>query len=148
MASVLADPRLYEFTGGTPPTVGQLAASYESQVAGPDRLGETWHNWIVRLADGGRAVGFVQSTVIGEEADMAWVVGARWQRRGYATEAARVMSSWLVEMGATRLVAHIHPDHVASGRVAASLGLQPTDEVDSDGEVVWSFDVGGPGTTS
>jgi len=35
-----------------------------------------------------------------------------------------------------RLVAHIHPDHLASARVAERLGLAPTDAV-QDGEVRW-----------
>jgi RimJ/RimL family protein N-acetyltransferase len=35
------------------------------------------------------------------------------------------------------VVAHIHPEHIASGKVAAALGMHRTDEVDSEGELVW-----------
>ena len=35
-------------------------------------------------------------------------------------------------------LAHIHPEHLVSGSVAAAVGLAATDEVDDDGEVVWA----------
>jgi RimJ/RimL family protein N-acetyltransferase len=35
-----------------------------------------------------------------------------------------------------QVVAHIHPDHLASGQVAARAGLRPTPER-VDGEQVW-----------
>jgi len=47
------------------------------------------------------------------------------------------MIEWLVAGGTRRMVAHIHPDHAASGKVAAALGLEPTGEVDYDGETIW-----------
>lgn len=142
MVSVLADPSLYEFTGGEPPSLEELEATYRFQVVGPDRDGETWHNWIIRLDESDEAAGFVQTTVIGNESDIAWVVGPAWQGRGIATEAARAMCAWLIGEGTHRLVAHIHPDHVVSGRVAAAVGLAPTDEIDSDGEMVWARQIG------
>lgn len=137
MVSVLADLSLYEFTGGEPPSLEQLEATYRFQVVGPDREGETWHNWIIRLGENGDPAGFVQTTVIGTESDIAWVVGLDWQGGGIATEAAQAMCDWRIGQGTRRLVAHIHPDHVASGKVAATVGLAPTDEIDSDGEAVW-----------
>jgi len=84
------------------------------------------------------AVGYVQATVSGDASDVAWVVGVKWQGQGIATEAASAMCEWLASHGVERFTAHIHPEHAASGRVAAAVGLQPTDEVDSDGEVVWA----------
>jgi RimJ/RimL family protein N-acetyltransferase len=137
MAPVLVDPRLYEFTGGAPPgDADELAGRYRAQMAGPGWDGESWHNWVIRLEDD-TAVGFVQATVIGRTADVAWVVGVPWQGRGIAAEAAAAMCDWLVEEGVVELGAHIHPDHAVSGGVAASLGFVPTDELDADGEVVW-----------
>jgi RimJ/RimL family protein N-acetyltransferase len=138
MVGVLGDEALYEFTGGEPPTLEALEARYRAQVAGSGREGETWHNWILRLVGTGEAIGFVQTTVTATESDLAWVVGVDWQGHGLATEAARAMCEWLITGGPCRLVAHIHPDHLASGRVAAALGLTPSDEIDSDGEVVWA----------
>jgi RimJ/RimL family protein N-acetyltransferase len=139
MVTVLADPSLYAFTGGEPPTPAALRAQYRAQVAGPGDRSEVWHNWVIRL-DGG-AVGFVQATVTGSGSDIAWVVGLPWQRRGIAVEAAGAMCDWLVAGGVRRLEAHIHPAHVASQRVAESLGLVDSGEIDDDGEGVWRREI-------
>jgi RimJ/RimL family protein N-acetyltransferase len=150
MTAVLANPALYRFTGGEPPSLETLRQQYTAQVAGasPDG-GERWLNWVVRLAphdrqDGpGPAIGFVQATVThgGRSADIAWVIGVPWQGQGHAAEAATAMVAWLLETGVTAISAHVHPDHVASERVAARAGLVPTDELE-DGERVWRL---GPG---
>jgi RimJ/RimL family protein N-acetyltransferase len=136
MVAVLGDARIYEYTGGDPPSLDDVESRYRFPVAGSPRPGEVWHNWIIRLA--GVSVGYVQATVVGATADVAWVVGVPWQRRGIASEAAGAMCDWLTAGGVTRLTAHIHPDHTASGRVASSVGLTPTGEIDEDGEVVWA----------
>jgi RimJ/RimL family protein N-acetyltransferase len=139
MAVVLADPELYTFTGGTPPTVDELRARYRRQVVGcsPDGT-QLWRNWIVRPAGTEEPVGFVQATVAGDgsSADIAWVIGSPWQGRGYATAAAAAMVDWLCRRGVERFSASIHPDNAASNAVARRLGLRPTDEFD-DGERVW-----------
>jgi RimJ/RimL family protein N-acetyltransferase len=44
-----------------------------------------------------------------------------------------------MESGTRRLVAHIHPDHAASSRVAAALGMAPAGVVDDDGEEIWEL---------
>ncbi|MET0566342.1 MAG: GNAT family N-acetyltransferase [Acidimicrobiia bacterium] len=137
MLSILGDDQLYVFTGGRPPTLAELEERYRAQLAGSPSKGETWHNWIIRLIEDRVAVGFVQATVTDVEADIAWLIGVDWQGRGLATEAATAMIEWLVAGGTRRLVAHIHPDHAASGKVAAALGLVPTGEVDFDGETIW-----------
>lgn len=136
MVGVLSDPLLYEFTGGEPPTLDRLEEQYRYQVAGSPHRAETWHNWILRFD--GAAVGFVQATVRGETADLAWVVGVPWQRRGFGGEASVAMRNWLTERGVVRFTAHIHPEHVASISVAIRLGLRPTEQFDADGERVWT----------
>jgi RimJ/RimL family protein N-acetyltransferase len=136
MVAVLSDGDLYTFMGGEPPTLDQLQERYRHQSAGSPRDDETWHNWIVRLD--GMAIGFVQATVRGGVADLAWVVASSWQGLGYGTEASKAMRDWLTDRGATRFSAHIHPDHAASKAVAAKLGLQPTGQVDDEGETIWA----------
>lgn len=137
MLEVLADEELYTFTGGETPSLEELENRYRVQVRGPTDSNEVWYNWILRLRDPPTAVGFVQATVSGDVADVAWVVGVPWQRNGFATEAAIAMCAWLTEHGVAKLTAHIHPGHLASGRVAAGVGLEPTDEFDGDRERVW-----------
>lgn len=143
MVAVLADPELFRFTGGAPPTEEDLRRRYTVQATGssPDGTQE-WLNWIVRDRRTGRAEGYVQATVATRAdvrtADLAWVVGTGGQGRGVASEAAAAMLGWLRGNGVEAVTAHIQPKHRASARVAEKLGLAPTDVV-VDGEVRWAL---------
>ncbi|HEY1618627.1 MAG TPA: GNAT family N-acetyltransferase [Streptosporangiaceae bacterium] len=147
MAVVLGDLALHEFIGGTPAGEDALANRYRRWSEGSDTAGETWLNWAIRLRDGGQAAGHLQATVTtgpaGQAAEMAWVIGTRWQRRGYAAEAANALVQWLAEAGVTQVSACIYPGHRASERVAERAGLELTSEV-SDGERVWRRELGRP----
>lgn len=134
MSGVLDDERLHEFIGGEPLSAAELAARYERLAAGSGRPDEVWLNWIVRLD--GAPIGTVQATVTADHAEIAWVVGVPWQGHGYAGEAARALVAWLHGQGVRTISANIHPDHAASGAVAARAGLSRTDEL-VDGEHVW-----------
>ena len=140
MARVLADDSLYAFTGGEPPTVSELANRYEQQTAGSGTPGEYWCNWIIRVGSRGRAVGFVQATVVGERADLAWVLGARDQGCGFATEAVMAVCDWLTGRTVRRIEAHIHPRHEASQAVAQRTGMVRTGECDDEDEEIWAAD--------
>ena len=146
MAAVLGDPALHAFTGGSPLGADALRAQYERWAAGPADPAVSWCNWVIRLEEAGCLTGTVQATITAGAgpgsrsalAEVAWVVGTKWQGRGIATEAARALVGWLGRRGAGAVVAHIHPDHHASAAVAAKVGLQPTGRL-SDGEQVWSM---------
>lgn len=144
MTGVLADPALYVFTGGEPPTLETLRHRYAAQVAGGPPVGdERWCNWIVRLREEGTAIGFIQATVtrVGTQADLGWVLGTAWQGQGYATEAANAALHRLIDDGVRVVSAHIRADHGASAAVARRIGLLATDDVE-DGEQVWRLDIG------
>jgi RimJ/RimL family protein N-acetyltransferase len=140
MVQVLAAPQLYGFTGGSPPTLPELTERYERLAAGPGRRGEAWLNWVIRQREDQQLAGTVQATVTSEPAGLraaiAWVVGASWQGRGYATESAQALIGWLREHEITTIVAAIHPDHAASAAVARRAGMTPTAER-ADGEIIW-----------
>ena len=141
MVFVLQAPELYRFTGGSPPDGRELRKRYARQVKGRSRDGhEVWRNWVVRRRADGVAVGWIQATLTGSgmqsTAELAWTIGADYQRRGYAREAAATAMSALRAEGATRFIAHVHPEHAASIAVARSLGLLCTDRV-HEGEVLW-----------
>ncbi|WP_327369138.1 GNAT family N-acetyltransferase [Streptomyces sp. NBC_01217] len=141
MAAVLADPALHAYTGGAPETADELRARYERQTAGSPDPDVGWWNWVLRVRDEDRLAGYVQATVNARdaEAEIAWVVGAKWQGRGYAKEAAVGLVAHLLgaETAVVRtVVAHIHPDHAASAAVVAAAWLVPTQEW-CDGERRW-----------
>ncbi|MDF3147630.1 MULTISPECIES: GNAT family N-acetyltransferase [unclassified Streptomyces] len=139
MAVVLADPALHTFIGGAPHSPDDLRARYERLVAGSPDPGVSWCNWVLRLRAQSRLVGTVQATVTAAQdrgAEIAWVVGMPWQGRGFASEAARGLVTWLGQRSVGTVVAHIHPDHLASAAVATAAGLAPTEE-EQDGETRW-----------
>ena len=135
---MLADPALYVFTGGDPPSAAELVQRYERQARGRSADGrELWLNWIVREREGGSAVGYVQATVepVNGVAEVAWVVGTGFQGRGYAPRPPARWSRGSASAGAT-VTAYVHPEHAASQSVARAVGLEPTPVV-RDGEVRW-----------
>ena len=141
LAPLLDDASLHEFTGGVPLPAAALAARYARLAArrSPDG-GQLWGNWVMRVRATGAAAGIVQATLpaggpAAGPAEVAWVVVRAAQGRGYAGEAARSLAAVLHEDGWT-VVAHIHPGHLASQRVARAAGLSPTPDV-RDGEVRW-----------
>ncbi len=160
LAVVLADPALYTVTGGEPATAAALRDRFRRLLAGPGDSDEQWHNWTVRVRNGGRAghgvdvlpvddqpglaVGTVQATAApgAGVADLAWVTGTPWQGRGYATEAAAAVVDWLLAHGFTALRAHVRADHAASERVAGRIGLHATGALDDEGEQLWELRVG------
>jgi hypothetical protein len=82
MFEVLKDATLYEFTGGSPPPdVDTLARLYEfwEHRRSPDGA-ELWFNWAMRLRTQAELVGHLQAGVLSDHADMAWVLGAKWQQ--------------------------------------------------------------------
>ena len=138
MVGVLSDAVLYRFTGGSPPTLAELEGRYARHATGSGDPDEEWHTWVVRLGDDGPAVGYVQATVRPRDglAELAWLVGTAWQGHGHARDAATLVLEEVAARGLARVVAHIHPDHTASQRVAAAVGLEPTNRV-VDGELEW-----------
>jgi len=139
MVGVLDNPELYRYVGGQPLLLEELRERYERQAVGRSDDGhERWFNWIIR-EQSGNPVGYVQASVdvASGVADIAWVIGARFQSRGYAREAASVMVSWLRGKGVITVTAHIHPDNSPSESVARAIGLAPRASM-KDGEVRWN----------
>lgn len=142
MAEVLCDPALHVFIGGAPYSAQALRSRYERLVAGSPDPSQMWWNWVIRLREENCLAGTVQATLTaaerGRAAEVAWVVGTAWQRRGIAAEAARGLVAWLQEQDVQAICAHIHPDHHASAAVAAAAGLAPTGHW-HEGEIRWEL---------
>lgn len=152
MTAVLDDARLHTFVGGSPADEAQLRRSYQRRVRGRSEDGrEVWLNWVVRDAETGDALGYVQATVTVPDEDgddatvahLAWVVGIGYQRQRVASRAAVAMGDWVRAEGVTTHIADIHPEHTASQRLARRLGMHPTGGL-VDGEVRWSNADGQP----
>jgi RimJ/RimL family protein N-acetyltransferase len=141
LAPLLDDPSLHEFTGGAPLSAAALTDRFGRLAARRSPEGDQmWGNWVARVRATGAAAGTVQATLpaggpAAGPAEVAWVMVRPAQGRGYATEAARSLVAVLQAAGWT-VVAHIHPGHLASQRVARSAGLSPTADV-HDGETRW-----------
>jgi RimJ/RimL family protein N-acetyltransferase len=140
MFPILSDVRLYEFTGGSPPSseesLAELYAALESRRS-PDG-NELWLNWLIWRLDRGEGVGYTQATVHPTHAYVAWVVGTRWQGLGYASEAAAALVRWLGALGVAEIRACVNPAHAASRRVAHNAGLRLTSDF-VGGEEVWAY---------
>ncbi|ARF52821.1 GNAT family N-acetyltransferase [Streptomyces gilvosporeus] len=140
MATVLSDPALHTFIGGSPDTPQALRSRYQRMTAGSPDPAVSWLNWVIRLRDETCLTGTVQATLSPSShspmAEIAWVVGTPWQGRGIATEATRGLIDWLSQQPVQTVIAHIHPQHRASAAVATAAGLTPTTER-HEGEIQW-----------
>src|SRR5215470_6359807 len=109
MVGVLADPDLYVFTGGSPPTLPELRARYERWIAGSPDPAVSWCNWVIQLHSPRCLAGTVQATISigGDEpiAEVAWVVGTLWQGQGIASEAAQALIAWLGQQAVQTVIA-------------------------------------------
>ena len=141
--SVLSDATLYEYTGQAPPesvdALGETYASREGRIS-PDRK-ELWFNWAVRERASKESIGYMQASVAPTQADVAWVIGSRWQMRGYGSEAAKAVIQWLFALGVPQVRARINPRNLASRKVALNAGLRRTGDF-ADGEQVWILAAG------
>lgn len=138
--ALLKDPEIHAFTGGQPPaSADDVRATIRRRESRRSPAGdELWLNWTLRLRDDRTVVGYVQAGVKEGRADMAWIVGVAFQRRGFGSEASRRVLKWLRhQLQLHEVGARIHPDHIASRRLARSVGLRPTGEHTDDGEEVW-----------
>ena len=149
LAPVLDDVALHEFTGGAPLGPAALAAQFARWAArrSPDGS-QLWGNWVIRVRETQLAAGRLQATMpaagpAAGPAEVAWVVGRPAQDHGYAREAARSLVALLQERGWI-VLAHIHPGHLASQRVARGAGLSPASDI-HDGEIRWAT---GPAVTA
>ena len=138
--TLLREPGLYRFTGDAAPASAadlQEKTRRWEQRQSPTK-DELWLNWTLRLKSSGIAVGFIQATYSERRVDLAWVIGVPFQGRGYATEASCRVAAWFRDAyDLDELRASIHPDHIASQRVAMHLGLRPSGEFTDQGEELW-----------
>lgn len=127
MFELASDPAMYRYVPQDPPeSLEKLAARYkflETRVS-PDGA-ELWLNWIVRLKSENACVGVVQVTLPRDgRAQLAYEIGARYWRRGFATEACARVIEALFEQGAVEVRAELDTRNEASIALLERLGFR------------------------
>ena len=140
---LLSDESLYTFTDDKAPvSVDWLRSRFarlESRRS-PDGS-QHWLNWVVRDR-GGMAVGYVQATVAGDGADIAYVIGRPHWRRGYALAASAAMISELAAAyGVRRVTATVDRRNTASLALLKKLGLGLVNEDAEANEMTFARDL-------
>jgi RimJ/RimL family protein N-acetyltransferase len=136
LVGLLDEPQLREWISVD--DIGALRArfaAWESRRS-PDGS-EIWLNWVVRERSDGRALGWVQATVSGEAASVAYALLPAERGAGVASDALRALTRWLHDrLGVKTLTAEIDDANAASARVAVAAGFERTARRAGD-EVVW-----------
>lgn len=81
-----------------------------------------------------------------EDPELGFVIGARWQRMGYAFEVCSEILTGARERGFDRVLALVQPYNAPSRTLCEKLGMGPAGEVTEDGRtfVKYVFDFGAP----
>ena len=132
MFDVLSAPELYRYLDfGPPPSLDHLRGVYEELEARvvPDGS-QLWLNWVIRPR-GGTPVGFVQATVSGADAWVAYVLAEEYWGRGYAFQATRAVVDHLrATCGVTRFLAVAEAGNERSIRLLRRLGFRAATEAE------------------
>lgn len=125
MLAVLADPRIYGYIPGDPPTdepaLAERYARLETR-SSPDST-QRWLNWVV-LTEAG-AAGRIEASVdlAAQRADVAYLFHPDAWGHGYAREAVGAMLAHLRRLGVRLAQAHIDTRNLASLKLVQHLGF-------------------------
>jgi RimJ/RimL family protein N-acetyltransferase len=112
------------------PDVAAMRSVLEAWLAEVDRLVPPLGRWAVELANDGEpgpvvgAVALLPLPPAGEDAEIAWQTGPKYQGQGYATEAAGTLIRWAFSAGLPEVFAVSRPSNRAGARVAERLGME------------------------
>lgn len=114
------------FDSGPPESVEAERANIARHLGSYDRNG--FGLWAVRLRDSDEIIGrcgLLAQKVDGvDEVEIAYLLSPRFWGRGLASEAARAIRDFGFRvLGRSRLVSLIHPENIASKRVATAIGM-------------------------
>ena len=128
MFAVLSDRAIYEFENEPPASLAWLEGRYgrlESRCSADGR--ELWLNWVVRNAQAGDALGYVQATIHADAtALIAYEFGSAHWGRGLAHEAVEAMLDEIARAhGVTTAGAVFKKANFRSRRLLQRLGFGP-----------------------
>lgn len=92
MFAVLSDPAIYEFENAPPPSADWLRARFSRQETrrSPDG-NEQWLNWVIRLNSSQQSAGYVQATITGQHALIAYELSSQYWGKGIARAAVSIV---------------------------------------------------------
>ena len=122
------DPSTAEFQNWTLPYPREAAQELIDTMVGFDAVppANGWLQLSIDDATTGEPIGDLALGLAfdGRSAELGWSVDASERGRGVATEASAALAAWLFEsVGVTRVSAQMHPDNLASIRIAERLGM-------------------------
>ncbi len=122
------DPSTAEFQNWTLPYAREQAEELVAEMVERHGVppGDGWMQLAVDDVHTGASLGdlAVGLTFAGRSAELGWTIDVDVRGRGIATEAAVALTTWLFDIvGVTRVSAQMHPDNLASVRVAERLGM-------------------------
>jgi RimJ/RimL family protein N-acetyltransferase len=138
MFALLNDIKLHQHIGGKPIENSETFKLRYSRLAkGWSSDGkEEWINWIIK--NDGLCVGYVQATISNNEAYIAWVVGTKYQNKGFASAATKILIEWLYKNRTNNIKANIGDLNEPSKRMAIKVGLVKTEMI-NNGESMWVY---------
>jgi RimJ/RimL family protein N-acetyltransferase len=104
-------------------TLEALHARIDRLALGSPHAGETWLNAAIRRSDDGAIIGRLEASVHDSWAELAYLVGPAYQRRGYGREAVRWLIAELRSRGVVELWAAVQPGNTRSLALLEALGF-------------------------
>ena len=124
--AVLSAPELYDYLDEPPPeSEAALARRYQRLESRQSPDGEeSWLNWVIAIRETGELVGYVQATVRGSSAHVAYVLARSHWGRGLASEATAAMIEALrAQLAVTTFRASVDARNARSLQLLARLGF-------------------------
>lgn len=98
LKNVLCDPRVYmNVDDGVAPSFDELIESFalREKEAPHHRSDEQWVDYIVRTKELKIAIGRIEATVLEDRAEVAYMLGSTYWRKGYGSEILQWLQSFL-----------------------------------------------------
>jgi len=123
---LLADTRLWRYIPHPPAaSPSALREDFRLRRLGDPAGRDAWLNWAVRVRRGGACAGRLEATVRPEgRAELAYLIGRRFQRLGYAREGCQKVLEWLFLNGVRGVTARMDRDNRASEGLVRALGFR------------------------
>jgi RimJ/RimL family protein N-acetyltransferase len=143
-AALNSDPEVLHYLGGgTEPWDRGRSWRHMAFLMGHWQLGGSGM-WVLEHKETGELVG-----VVGFSApdgwpgfELAWILARRWWGNGYATEGARAAMAYaFTVLGKARVISLIHPENLASIRVAERIGERLLDRINHLGREMLCYGI-------